>query len=266
MALSLLEGLCRAEFEAIAKLPLSVSQQELKVGAGGDRTKMVDQIAEEAAISFLKSSCFQGRLLSEEAGEVNFGSADYPMIVLDPVDGTTNASRGISFYCISAAISSGPRLSDVYAGAVMELPSGKVFTAEKGNGAYLDGVKITCKVANSLKQGLIGVDLNVHGNKSKLEQMIPLCLHVKHLRNMGSAALELCYVASGALDLYADNRCLLRTTDIAAARIILLEAGASLLDLDGNALQCRLDLKERVSLVAGHIDSCKEALSFMRRI
>ena len=237
----------------------------IRIGAGGDYTKMIDMVAEEAAISFLKSSDFQGRLLSEEVGELQFGSEEYPLIVLDPVDGTTNATRGISFYAISAAIAGGPNISDIYAGAVMELPSGRLFTAERGRGASLEGEKIHVGCGEELSQCLIGVDINVHGDKRKMDAIVPLCLHVKHVRNMGSAALELCYVASGALDLYADNRGLLRTTDLAAAYIILLEAGGTFFDLEGNALECRLNLKERISLVAGSARLSREALSLIKK-
>lgn len=249
----------------MSKLSTHLSDKILGEGAGGDYTKMIDLVAEEAAISYLKSIGFEGRLLSEELGEKRFGSADYPLLVLDPVDGTTNATRGISFYSISVAASSGPLLSDVYAGAVMELPSGKLFTAKRGIGAYLDDKRIVVKQPSTLKEGLVGIDLNVQGDEQKMAEIMPLCLYARHVRNMGSAALELCYVAGGALDLYADNRGLLRVTDIAASYIILKEAGASILDMQGAELDCNLNLGERVSLIAGAQNACREALSLLKR-
>lgn len=249
--------------EAISKLAPPLMGKIVKQGAGGDHTKMIDLVAEEAAISYLESVGFRSRLLSEEMGEKRFGVDDFPLIVLDPVDGTTNASRGINFFSISVALSSGPRLSDVIAGAVMELPSGRLFAAEKWKGAFMDGKKIGVRAKSSLRKGLIGVDLNVLGNEQKMFEILPLCLGVKHIRNMGSAALELCYVASGGLDLYADNRSLLRVTDIAAAYVILLEAGGSVLDLKGNTLNCELSLNERISLVAGAEVNCRDALSLI---
>jgi myo-inositol-1(or 4)-monophosphatase len=264
MELELLKGLCQAEYAAISRLSPAAYREVIRIGAGGDQTKMIDQVAEQAAIAFLESKGFKGRLLSEELGEKGFGAQDYPLIVLDPIDGTTNASRGISFYSISAAISSGPRLSDVYAGTVMELPSKRVFSAERGGGAYLDNNKIAVKELQSLHEGIIGIDLNVMGNRQKLGEMIPLCLHVRHMRNMGSAALEMCYVAFGGLDMYADNRGLLRVTDIAASHIVLKEAGATVLNLKGEPLDCELNLKERVSLVAGPMKTCQEALRIMK--
>jgi len=265
MSLAILKGICGSEVEALSKLSAHLSDKILGEGAGGDATKMIDLVAEEAAISYLKSISFEGRLLSEELGEKRFGSADYPLLVLDPVDGTTNATRGISFYSVSVAASSGSLLSNVYAGMVMELPSGRLFTAKRGMGAYLDDRRIGVRQVSTLKEGLVGIDLNVQGDRQKMAEIMPLCLYAKHIRNMGSAALELCYVASGALDLYADNRGLLRVTDIAASYIILKEAGASVLDFEGAELECNLNLNERISLIAGAQNACREALSLLKR-
>lgn len=265
MALNLLTCICAAERDAISALPPETAAQVLRKGASGDYTKVIDSTAEAAAVAHLEGAGFRGRLVSEELGERRFGADDYPLVVLDPIDGTTNATRGISFYSISVAIADGPMLSDVYAGAVLELPSGRLFTAERGRGALLDGRRIRVNGASPLGSALIGVDLNVMGNREKFMEMAALCVAAKHVRNMGSAAIELSYVASGALDLYADNRGKLRVTDIAAALLILKEAGGTVLDLSGKALDCPLDLKQRVSLVAGHSGACAEALSVIRK-
>jgi len=265
MSLVILKGICGSEVDALSKLSAHLSDEIVREGAGGDYTKMIDLVAEEAAISYLEAIGFKGRLLSEEFGEKRFGSSNYPLLVLDPVDGTTNATHGISFYSISAAASSGPLLSNVYAGAVMELPSGRLFSGKRNAGAYLDDKKLCVREVSNLKEGLIGVDLNVKGDMQKMAEILPLCLYAKHIRNMGSAALELCYVASGALDLYADNRDLLRVTDLAAAYIILKEAGGSILNMQGAELDCDLNLVERISLVAGAQKACREALSIIRK-
>ena len=263
MSLKLLEGLCKAEMGAISSLTPQQSRTVIRQGAGGDFTKMIDLVAEEAAVTYLEAAGFKGRLLSEELGEKRFGSSDYPLLILDPVDGTTNATRGINFYSISVAESGGPMLTDVSAAMVIELPSGRAFASEHGKGATLDGIPIKVKESVSLKDALIGVDLNVMGSREKLMEIVPLCLQVKHIRNMGSAAIELCYAANSALDLYIDNRRLLRVTDIAAACLILREAGGSVMDLSGGDLDCRLDLKERISLVAGPRQACIDSIALL---
>jgi myo-inositol-1(or 4)-monophosphatase len=265
MNLAILKGICNAEVDALSKLSDHMSDKIVREGAGGDNTRMIDLVAEEAAVSYLESIRFDGCLLSEELGEKRFGPSDYPLLILDPIDGTTNAIHGISLYSISVAASTGPLLSNVYAGVVMELPSGRLFSGKKGTGAYLDDKKLCVKQITTLKEGLLGIDLNVKGDERKMAEVLPLCLYAKHIRNMGSAAIELCYVASSALDLYADNRELLRVTDIAAAYIILKEAGASILNLQGEELDCNLNLVERLSLVAGAQKACQEALSVIKK-
>jgi myo-inositol-1(or 4)-monophosphatase len=129
----------------------------------------------------------------------------------------------------------------------------------------LDGARIVTPPPPPLKDSLIGVDLNVLGDRRKLEAITPLVLGAKHIRNMGSAALELCLVATGGLDLYADNRDLLRVTDISASCLILKEAGASVMGMDGSPLDCTIDLAKRVSLIAGAEKICTEALAIMKR-
>ncbi|MEM2128252.1 MAG: inositol monophosphatase family protein [Candidatus Methanomethyliaceae archaeon] len=251
--------------EALSKVSPQSSSKIVKIGAGGDRTKLIDIVAEEAAISYLTEVGFEGKLISEELGEKCFGGKEFPILILDPIDGTTNAVRGIVPYSISVALSSGHTLSNVFAGMVVEMPSGRIYRAQKGEGAYLNNQRIFIKRPPSIRQALIGIDVNVRRDKTKIEQILPIIVEAKHIRVMGTAALELCYVASGGLDLYIDNRGLLRVTDIAASYIILREAGASVLRLDGMDLDSPLTLSERVSLLAGNYNLCMEALSKIKR-
>ncbi|MGC8937117.1 MAG: inositol monophosphatase family protein [Candidatus Methanomethylicaceae archaeon] len=266
MSLQLLEGLCKAEMDAISKISPQSSLEVIKIGAGGDQSKLIDLVAEEAAISFLRAAGFEGRLISEEIGEKRFGNKDYPILLLDPIDGTTNAVRGMIPYSISAALSSGEALSSVFASTVVELPSGRVYNAVKGGGAYLNGRRISINNPPPIRYAIIGVDINVRRDRTKIDQILPILSEVKNIRVMGTAALELCYVASGGLDLYIDNRGLLRVTDIAASYLILKEAGASILRLDGSELDAPLNLSERISLLAGHYNLCIEALSKIKRL
>lgn len=264
MTMNLLAGTCSAIREAISRLGPGESGRVLARGAGGDTTKAIDRAAEDAAVAYLQSVGFRGTLLSEELGCRSFGS-DYPVVILDPVDGTTNAVRGIGFYSVSIAASSGPLLSDVFAGLVMELPSGRTYGAELGKGSRVDGRALKLPAPPPLAESLVGVDLNVKGDRRKLEEIVPLVLAAKHIRNMGSAALELCLLVSGGLDLYFDNRGLLRVTDIAAACLVVREAGGAVLDADGKMLECPLDMSSRVSLVAGGEGICSEALALIKR-
>lgn len=264
MGISVLKEICRAEYEAISKIPPTSIGEVVKRGASGDITKLIDKVAEDAAVRCLQTMGFEGSILSEELGLFRIGNEDYPLVVLDPIDGTTNATRGINLYSISVAISSGPRLSDVESAVVMELPSTRTFQAVRGFGSFLDGVQIRINGSLPISKALAGMDFSVKGDRGKLYEVLPVLLAVKHIRNLGSAALGLCYTACGSLDFYLDNRSLLRVTDIASSYLILKEAGASVLDLNGNDLDCPLDLSTRVGLVAGSESICREVLSMIR--
>lgn len=261
--MKLLEELCRVGMKAIIEISYDEYSKVIGQGAGGEKTKLIDFVAEKAIISHLESLGFEGKVISEEMGERKFGDKDYPLIILDPLDGTTNAIRGIMLYSISVAISNGPNLSNVYAGAVMEVPSGRIFKAEREKGAYFDGRKIKVGNVNSLRRATIGIDVKAEGKFIK--NILPILYRAKLIRILGSAALELCYVASGALDLYIDIRNLLRITDVAAAYIILKESGATILNSDGSNLDCPIDLKRRISIIAGNKTLCEEVISLIRR-
>src|SRR5439155_24947184 len=110
---------------------------ELGIGADGTPTKMVDDLAEREIVSILKrSKKDRMNLLSEEAGYVDLDGEK--LLVADPIDGTTNAVRGIPFYCVSLAIGT-KDLSDVEAGIVMNLCTGDRFEALAGKGATRNG-------------------------------------------------------------------------------------------------------------------------------
>jgi myo-inositol-1(or 4)-monophosphatase len=97
---------------------------------------------------------------------------------------------------------------------------------------------------------VIGLDLNSYKVRTIVPRLTAVIEKTKHIRHLGANALELCYVADGTTDAFIDVRGKLRTTDMAAAWLILNEAGASMTTPDGKALDVRLDPKQRVKFVA----------------
>jgi len=211
------------------------------IGADGTITKYVDKIAEDAAFDFLKKSKLKVNLLSEEIGFVDNG-ADYTF-VLDPIDGTRNAYRGIPFFAVSLAIGKS-KISDIEYGIVKNIPTGDVFTAEKGFGAYLNKNKIG--VPNVPDPELCS-SLALGKNFDKLT--ISLAKKEK-VRSLGSASLEMCMVALGALDFYVVGKEYIRVVDIAASTLILREAGGIVTNILGEELDMPFTLDERTSVVA----------------
>jgi fructose-1,6-bisphosphatase/inositol monophosphatase family enzyme len=217
------------------------------VGANGTTTKYVDKVAEDAAIRLIKKSDLKVNLLSEEAGFLDFGG-EYTF-VLDPVDGTRNAYRGIPFYSVSLGVGK-TKLSDVEYGIVKNIPTGDVFIAEKKQGAFLNNKRIGIPDVPS-KSILFSLTLGKNFDK------MTLSLAKKDIvRSFGSASLEMCMVGIGALDFYVVGREYLRVTDVAASTLIVREAGGIVTNIAGKQLDMPLSLDERTSVIA----ACNEAL------
>jgi len=182
--------------------------KNIGIGADGTPTKYIDKIAEEVAINFIQKSDLTINILSEEAGLLDFGGKY--IFVLDPIDGTRNAYRGIPFYSVSLGIGK-KSISDIEYGIVKNIPTGDLYIAEKGKGTYFNKKHILSPeipskdILSSLNFGKnfdeFALKLGKHGN----------------VRSLGSASLEMCMVATGALDYYIIGREYLRVTDIAAS-------------------------------------------------
>lgn len=217
------------------------------IGADGSVTKYVDKIAEDAALNFLEKSKLKVNILSEEIGFVDLG-ADYTF-VLDPIDGTRNAFRGIPFFAVSLAIGK-TKMSDIEYGIVKNIPTGDIFTAKKGYGAFLNKKRIGVP---DVPDKELCSSLALGKNFDKLT--ITLAKKEK-VRSLGSASLEMCMVAIGALDFYVVGKEYIRVVDIAASTLILREAGGIVKNILGEQLDLPFNLDERTSVVA----ACSEEL------
>jgi myo-inositol-1(or 4)-monophosphatase len=230
---------------------LSEPQPDLGKGAGGDLMKPVDLAAEKAIVEVLQQSGISFTLISEESGVKEFGKTPHQCYVtVDPIDGTTNLVHGLPFYASSIAISTKPVLSTVFAALVTDLAHDVAYTAIEGKGAYRDGEKITSSTSDSLEDAMVGLDLNSYKVKEIAPQLTALIQKTKHIRHFGANALELCYVADGTTDAFIDIRGKLRTTDLAAAYLIVKEAGGTVTTPLGEALDAKLDPKQTVKFLA----------------
>ena len=226
-------------------------QPNLGTGAGGDAMKPMDLAAEKAIVETLNRHGVSFTLISEESGVKKFGdSAEECFVTADPVDGSTNFMHGLPFYACSVAVSDKPWLKDVYAGMVADLFHDVTYTAFKGKGAFRDGKKIEPSKAASLDDALIGLDLNTYKVKEVAPRVTDLIQKTKHIRHFGANALELCYVADGSTDAFVDLRGKLRSTDVAAAFLIIKEAGGTVTSPDNRAVNIDLDPKRTLSFVA----------------
>jgi len=223
----------------------------LGLGAGGDRLEPIDLAAERAIVDTFRDNGVSFTLVSEESGVKKYGERTAECYVTtDPVDGSTNLSRRIPFYASSVAVSTKPTLDTVHSALVADLFHDVTYTAQKGFGAFRNGEKIVPSNIESIEEAVIGMDLNSFKAKDLLSRLTRVVEETKHVRHFGANALELCYVADGKTDSFIDIRGKLRTTDIAAAWLIVNEAGGLVTTPEGEPLEARLDPKERVKFVA----------------
>lgn len=151
--------------------------------------------------------------------------------VFDPVDGTTNYAHGLPFFCASLALEVDGR---AVVAAVFDPVRRELFTAERGGGAFLNGAPLRVSSAATLIDSLLctGFPYDVH---ETLDEVIGLFAafvgRARAVRRLGSAALDLCYVAAGRLDGFWEQR--LHAWDIAAGALLVEEAGGRLSALDG---------------------------------
>lgn len=213
----------------------------IDIGADGTPTKMIDKLAEEVALKTLKKADVSVNLLSEEAGFID-NNAEYTF-VLDPVDGTRNAYRGIPLFSVSLAVGR-HSLSDVEYGIVKNVSTGDMYVAEAGMGAFCNKQHILVPDVAS-RVPLFAVTLGKRCDEKTLNM-------VKNsvVRSLGAASLEMCLVGTGALDAYIVGRTFMRVTDIAASTLFLREAGGFVTDLHGDSLDMTLTLDERASFIA----------------
>jgi len=226
-------------------------QPDLGVGAGGDRIKRVDLAAEAAVVEVLTGRAISFTLISEESGVQEYGNrAKECFVTVDPVDGTTNLMRRLPFYATSIAVSERPLLRNVHSGLVADLCHDVTYTAQRGKGSCRDGVRISPSSKVGFEEAVIGLDVNSYRIDALVPRLTGLVKKTDHIRHFGANALELCYVADGSTDAFVDIRGKLRTTDVAAACLILEEAGGVVTTSSGQVLDSVLDPVQKVEFVA----------------
>ncbi|HVL86564.1 MAG TPA: inositol monophosphatase family protein, partial [Candidatus Thermoplasmatota archaeon] len=233
--------------DAVTRRTLSLAPERwgetTGMGADGTPTKLVDQVAEDEARAVLDQSGFDFSLVSEECGAIERGGDWW--IVLDPVDGTTNAARGIPYYCTTLAL--GRRSTDdVVYGLTRNIPTGETFSAWRGAGVRRNGHPVRAAPFPREERPTFALVLGKRANATALK----LAGMRANVRALGAAALDLALVASGALELYYHGYGSLRVTDIAAGVLFVREAGGVVLDGEGKPLAMPLTLAPRSTVLA----------------
>jgi fructose-1,6-bisphosphatase/inositol monophosphatase family enzyme len=226
-------------------------------GADGAPSTRIDRLAEETVLRVLDYEDAPLNVLSEEAGFLDRGGK--ATLVLDPIDGTHNALRGVPAYSVSMAIGQ-THLSDAQEALVRDLVSGATYYAAKGGGAFLNARPI--RVHPMDKEDFL---FSVYLGRNAAPDAGRVAGIARRVRALGAASLDLCLVARGAADLYYNHSALpetkLRAVDIAGGTLIVREAGGLVLDLKGRDLDMPLTPTARTDLVAVGDRRTLEAIS-----
>lgn len=158
--------------------------------------------------------------------------------VLDPIDGTVNYLYGVPAYAVSVGLVAGdpdPERWTVVAGCVHSVVDGVTYTAGRGLGAFRDGRRIAVNEPRSLATSLVGTGFGYRAERRRVQGRVlaELLPQVRDIRRIGSAALDLCRVAEGTLDVLYERG--LNPWDIAAGEVVAREAGADVRGLRGRA-------------------------------
>lgn len=221
-------------------------------GEGGDMTLVIDSHAEEAILAAIDGAGIPCSVVSEECGKVALSGGGDLTVVIDPIDGSLNAKRGIPLAGVSIAVADGEDMAAVRFGYVAELHEGGFeWWARAGEGAWEDGRALLSTDVDRIEVlGLESADPKLVAPAA--ERLKDSEIH--RLRILGSIALSLCYVAAGRFD-GMSTLWGARSVDAAAAQLIVREAGAEVAFVDAGdgelGASLGLDMRSRVMAGAG---------------
>jgi len=210
-----------------------IDKLQVSVKGPADFVSAADHKADKTLRDVLGKARPDWSFLTEESGETKGADSSNRWIV-DPLDGTTNFLHGIPHFCISIAHE---RDGEIVAGLIYDPLRDEEFAAEKGQGAYLNDQRLRVSARRALNQSVVATGVpTIRGAESItpfLKQLASLSDKVSAIRRLGSAALDLAYVAAGRYEAYWENA--LSPWDVAAGLVIVREAGGFVTDLDGGA-------------------------------
>jgi myo-inositol-1(or 4)-monophosphatase len=244
--------LCRGAVEDVQEvlvgMPSRIEREPvLAQGEGGDATTAIDAAAERVILARFEG--VDATIVSEEAGVLGDGRW---RIVVDPIDGSLNAKRGIPFFSLSIAVADGDTMDDVQFAYVYDFGTGEEWTAHRGEGAFLNGEPLGPQRPKDRIE-LLAFEATLTSEVA--DKAAAFAGIAYRLRIMGSLALSLCHLAAGRLDAVCSLKPY-RSVDVAAAQLLVLECGLSIANADGDARfeDAPLDLAPRSRVAAAGTD------------
>jgi myo-inositol-1(or 4)-monophosphatase len=194
-----------------------------------DLVTEVDKKSEEIIINFINKEYPGHAVLAEESG-AHKSSSEY-LWVIDPIDGTVNFAHGLPIFAVSIGVQ---KKGETICGVVYDVMNNTIYSAEKGSGSYRSGSKLHVSTNNDLSKSMLvtGFPYNVAENPDHaIERFNAFVINSRAVRRLGSASLDMCYVASGVFDGFWEVH--LHPWDVCAANLIVEEAGGIVTNFKG---------------------------------
>jgi myo-inositol-1(or 4)-monophosphatase len=231
------------------------ASKKYKKGAGGDISMQIDIVAEKVVINALEKANVNLLLISEELGEIYIGDKDKALLnqkvlIIDPLDGSNNAVRGVPYCSVSIAYAVGNNIKDIEKGVVLNLYTKDIYWAEREKGAFLNGTRIHVSDLDITKKCFFELNLPMKNLIKNLQKLNPIIKRFYRIRILGSTALTLCQIAGGSMEAFINLRNSNRIVDAAAGILILKEAGGKIFTLDGEQIDLKLSIKSKFPFIA----------------
>ncbi len=232
-----LNVMCNAAFKAARGLVRDFGEVEnLQISrkGPGDFVSIADKRAEDTLYKELKKARPTYGFIMEEGGVIKSEGEEEHTWIIDPLDGTTNFLHGLPHFAISIGLQKG---KEIIAGVIYDPVKDELFYAEKGGGAFVNDRRLRVSNRSHLTDALIATGIpsanhtmETHAQFHKAS--LKIAPSVAGIRRLGSAALDMAYVAAGRYEAYWEEG--IKSWDIAAGIVIVKEAGGFICDLNGN--------------------------------
>ena len=218
-------------------------------GASGDTTHAIDAMSERLLIDLFRKSMPGCTIVSEEIGMIK-GVKGAPIVLMDPIDGSTNAVRGLPVFSATAGILEDRRFRNMKASGTVDLVSGEIIVGD-GRGVYVNGAKHGLSKVSKLEEALISYEVKVRVERPQklIDKMYELLSRTRYPRVLGSAALEIAYVAVGRMDAYVAPGMQLRSYDCLPSIFLVKSAGGFVQGIGQDIDSIDVMSRERVSFV-----------------
>jgi myo-inositol-1(or 4)-monophosphatase len=209
--------------------------KKFMVETKGSLTNLVteyDKKSEIAIINFIRKEFPGHSVLAEESGSHKSG-AEY-LWVIDPLDGTTNFAHGLPIFSVSIGVQ---KNNETIFGVVYDVMREAIYSSEKGSGAFCNGRKLKVSTNDDIQKSVLvtGFPYNVEENPDNaFEHFISFLKNARAIRRLGSAAIDMCYVAEGVFDGFWEV--FLHPWDLCAGKLLIEEAGGVVSDFEGNPI------------------------------